>query len=168
MKATSRLICLSIALGTSTAFGADLRAVVAHPGKYNERRVDLVGIARVPDSFFLFADIEAAAKTDLSKALRVRQNNFGGKHYREADRQWVRVAGVMSSEPRRGWDPGTGVLLKRTTTAGSSASSNQGCDSSRSLSECHRQIFGHRLASALRSGPNDVLSRPARDRQNYN
>jgi hypothetical protein len=67
MKATPRLICLSIALGTSTAFGADLRDVVAHPGKYNERRVDLVGIARVPGSFYLFADIEAAAKTDYRR-----------------------------------------------------------------------------------------------------
>jgi hypothetical protein len=94
-------------------FGADLRDLLAHPEKYNDRQVDLVRIARVPGYFYLFADIKAAAKTDLSKAILIRQNNFAGKQYREADRQWVRVTGVMSSEPRRGWDPGTGVLLKR-------------------------------------------------------
>ena len=73
----------------------------------------MIGIARVPGYFYLFADIEAAAKTELSKALLIRKNNFAGKEYREADRQWVRVVGVMSSEPRRGWDFGTGVRLKR-------------------------------------------------------
>jgi hypothetical protein len=107
------LMCLSITLGTGTAFGADLRDVLAHPGKYNERQLDLVGIARVPGYFYLFADVEAAAKTDLSKALLIRKNNFAGNEYRELDRQWVRVTGVMSSEPRGGWDPGTGVLLAR-------------------------------------------------------
>jgi hypothetical protein len=110
---SSLVICLSIAIATSTAFGADVRDVLAHPGKYNERQVDLVGIARVPGYFYLFADVEAAAKTDLSKALLVRMNNFAGKGYRELDRQWVPVTGVTSSEPRRGWDPRTGVLLER-------------------------------------------------------
>lgn len=97
----------------STAFATDLRDVLMHPEKYEKREVDLVGIARVPGYFYLFADINAAAKTDLSKALLIRQNNFAGEGYREADRQWVGVTGVMSSTPRRGWDPGTGVLLKR-------------------------------------------------------
>jgi hypothetical protein len=113
MKVTCLLIRLSIALGTSSLFSADLQDLLAHPEKYNDRQVHLVGIARVPGYFYLFADIKAAAKTDLSKALLIRQNNFAGKQYREADRQWVRVIGVMSSEPHRGWDPGAGVLLKR-------------------------------------------------------
>jgi len=86
--------------------------VLTHPEKYEKREVDLIGIARVPGYFYLFADIKAAAKTDLSKALLIRQNNFAGKEYREADRQWVGVTGVMSSAYRRGWDTGTGVFLK--------------------------------------------------------
>lgn len=49
----------------------------------------------------------------MSKALRIRQNNFAGKEYLEVDRQWVRVVGVMSSKERRGWDSGARVLLKR-------------------------------------------------------
>lgn len=48
MKRSCLLICLSTALGTSTGFGADLRDVLAQPAKYDERQVDLVGIARVP------------------------------------------------------------------------------------------------------------------------
>jgi hypothetical protein len=107
------LIWFLIALRTSTAVGTDLRHVLAHPEKYKGREVDLIGIARVPGYFYLFADIEAAAKTDLSKALLIRQNNFAEKEYREADRQWLRVTGVISSKLRRGWDPGTGVLLQR-------------------------------------------------------
>jgi hypothetical protein len=106
-------VCLSIALGRSAAFGTDLRDVLAHPEKYETREVDLIGIARVPGYFYLFVNIQAAAKTDLSKAVLIRQDNFAGMEYREADRQWVRVTGVMSSKPRRGWDPGNGVLLKR-------------------------------------------------------
>lgn len=106
------LICFLIALRTSTAFGTDLRHVLADPEKYEGREVDLIGIARVPGYFYLFADIDAAGKTDLAKAVLIRQNNFAGKGYREADRQWVRVTGVLSSKPRREWDPGTGVLLK--------------------------------------------------------
>ncbi len=107
------LICLLLAADADFVFGTELRGLLAHPEKYNERQVDLVGIARVPGYVYLFADITAAARTDLSKALLVRQNNFAEKEYRAADRQWVRVTGVMSSQSRRGWDPGTGVLLKR-------------------------------------------------------
>ena len=107
------LFCCSIGLGPCTAFGTDIRDVLAHPEKYNERQVELVGIARVPGYFYLFANVEAAAKSDLSKALLIRRNNFAGREYREADRQWVRVKVVMSSQPHRGWDPGTGILLKR-------------------------------------------------------
>jgi hypothetical protein len=107
------LISLLIAIEMTAAFGTELRDVLAHPEKYEQRDVDLVGIARVPGYFYLFADIESAAKTDLSKALLIRQNSFAGKEYREADRQWVRVTGLMSSESRRGWDFGTGVLLDR-------------------------------------------------------
>ncbi|MGE5215076.1 MAG: hypothetical protein ACM3NN_15460 [Nitrospirota bacterium] len=106
-------VCLSIALRTSGAFGTDLRDVLAHPEKYEGREVDLIGIARVPGYFYLFADIDAAAKTDLAKGVLIRQNNFAGQGYREADRQWVRVTGRMSSHEYRGWDAGTGVLLKR-------------------------------------------------------
>ena len=50
-----------------SVFGADLQDVLAHPEKYDECQVDLVGIARVPGYFYLFADIDAAAKTNLSK-----------------------------------------------------------------------------------------------------
>jgi hypothetical protein len=113
MKLCRHLIYLLLAAGTESVFGADLQDVLAHPEKYDECQVDLVGIARVPGYFYLFADIDAAAKTDLSKALLIRMNNFAGKGYRELDRQLVRITGLMSSKPRRGWDPDTGVLLER-------------------------------------------------------
>ena len=113
MKRRYFLICLLLAADSDLVSGTELWDVLAHPEKYYERSVELVGIARVPGYFYLFANIEAVAKTDLSEALLIRQNNFAGREYREADRQWVRVEGVISSHPHRGWDPGTGMLLKR-------------------------------------------------------
>ncbi|MGE5212107.1 MAG: hypothetical protein ACM3NN_00305 [Nitrospirota bacterium] len=78
-------VWLSIALRTTGAFGTDLRDVLAHPEKYEGHEVDLIGIARVPGYFYLFADIDAAANTDLAKGVLIRQNNFAGQGYREAD-----------------------------------------------------------------------------------
>src|ERR1700730_11488040 len=98
MKRVYLVICLSIGLGSIAASGADLRDVLAQPEKYNGRRVELIGIARVPGYFYLFADVDAAAKSDLSKALLVRKTNFAANEYRRLDRQWVRLTGQMSSE----------------------------------------------------------------------
>ena len=111
MKQGWLAMCVFVVLGSSTAHGADFADVLATPDRYDGHKLELVGIARVPGYFYLFADVEAAAKTDLSKALLVRKNNFAQPEYRELDRQWVRVTGVMSSRPRPGWDPGTGLLL---------------------------------------------------------
>lgn len=113
MRIRNLVICLAIALVPKATFGIDLQDVIANPEKYSGRQVDLIGIARVPGYFYLFPDVKAAAKTDLSKALLIRKNNFAGNEYRELDRQWVRVIGAVSSEPRVGWDPGNGVLLQR-------------------------------------------------------
>lgn len=104
--------CLCTVLWSGTVFGTDFIDVLATPEKYEGRQIELIGIARVPGYFYLFADLNAAAKRDLSKALLVRKNNFTQPEYRELDRQWVRVTGVMSSQPRRGCDPGAGVLLE--------------------------------------------------------
>lgn len=113
MKKTCFLTCVWIALASGALLATDLADVLANPNKYDRRHVELVGIARVPGYFYLFADMDAAAKTDLSKALLIRKNNFTQPEYRELDRQWVRVTGVMSEQPKRGWDPGGGVLLDR-------------------------------------------------------
>jgi hypothetical protein len=113
MKKCSLVVWLCAILGANAAFGAELRDVIAHPEKYEQRHIDLVGVARVPDYFYLFADVKSAAKPDLSKALLVRKDNFAGVSYKELDRQWVRVTGVISSKPRKGWSPGAGLLLER-------------------------------------------------------
>lgn len=113
MKKDCLLTFLFLALGFGTALAIDLPEVLANPNKYDGRHVELIGIARVPGYFYLFAELDAAAKTDLSKALLVRKNNFTQPEYRELDRQWVRVTGLISSKPSRGWDPGTGILLER-------------------------------------------------------
>jgi hypothetical protein len=112
MKERCLTTCLSIVLGAGSALGTDFADVHAKPDKYEGRHVELVGIARVPGYFYLFAEAGAAANTDLSKAVPVRRNNFTQPEYRELDRQWVRVTGVMNSQPRRGWDPVAGVLLE--------------------------------------------------------
>jgi hypothetical protein len=113
MRMHTLFVCFSMSVALKVALGTDLLDVLANPDKYNERQVDLVGIARVPGYFYLFADVDAAARVDLAKALLIRKNNFAGNEYRELDRQWVRVIGIVSSEPRIGWDSGTGVLLQR-------------------------------------------------------
>jgi len=111
MRKTYFLLLLWIALPFGTSRATDLGDVLANPNKYDGRRAELIGIARVPGYFYLFADLDAAAQTDVSKALLVRKNNFTQPEYRELDRQWVRVTGMISAQPRRGWDPGTGILL---------------------------------------------------------
>ena len=113
MKPRYLFICLLLAADSDFVFGTQFQDVLMHPEKFEQHEVDLIGIARVPGYFYLFAEIDAAARTDLSKALLVRMNNFAGKGYRELDRQWVRVSGIVSSKARRGWDAGTGVLLER-------------------------------------------------------
>jgi hypothetical protein len=104
------VICFLISVA-SHLFGTELREVLAHPENFENRRITVVGIARVPGYFYLCQDEKAAADRHPSMALLVRKNNFAQPEYRELDRQWVRVTGVMSAQPRRGWDPGSGVLL---------------------------------------------------------
>jgi hypothetical protein len=87
--------------------------VLVHPENFYERRVDLVGIARVPGGFYLFGDAASATNLDLSKALLIRQNWHVGASHRDLDRQWVRIRGTMSRIERPGWDPGVGLLLER-------------------------------------------------------
>ena len=108
---TAIVVVYSTALSSSFAAGAELRDVLKHPRKYEGQHVELIGIARTYQGWFnLFADASSAARPDLSRALLVRRNYFGG--YAQLDRQWVRVSGVMSSQRRRGYDPGTGLLLE--------------------------------------------------------
>lgn len=110
---TSAIIALCILSLGSSARATELRDVLAHPKRYEGQRLELIGIARTYQGWFhLYADPSAAAKSDLSKGLLVRQNNFAGLAFREFDRQWVRVTGVMSWVPRRGYDPGMGILLE--------------------------------------------------------
>jgi hypothetical protein len=78
MKPRYLVILTLLIAGSDAVFGIELRDVLAHPEKYDRRDVNLFGIARVPGYFYLFGDIKAAAKTDLSKALLIRQNNFAG------------------------------------------------------------------------------------------
>jgi hypothetical protein len=109
MKSLCFLLVSSL---VQTGLGTELQDVVGHLEKYKGRELTLVGIARVPGYFYLFANESAAARTDLAEALLVRKNQ-SGPIYRELDRQWVRVTGVVSSDPRHGWDTGTGLLLTR-------------------------------------------------------
>src|SRR6266498_389309 len=111
MKLICLAACVWIAFGAGAAFGSDLSKVIAEPGNYEGQRLELIGIARVPGYFYLFADLDAASKSDLSKAVAVRRN-FTEPEYRELDRQWVRVTGIMNSQPRDGWDSIAGVLLE--------------------------------------------------------
>lgn len=98
-------ICLGLLVAfCSTIFGADLRDVLAHPKDYDKRHVNLVGIARVPGYFHLFADPSPAEKLDFSKGLYVSQK-LPGRDYTDLDRQWVRLAGVVHNEHAMGDSP---------------------------------------------------------------
>lgn len=110
MKRTWVLVLLPVAL-SGAAFATTLRDVVANPERYEGHHIQLDGILRIPGPFYLFADRSAAAKTDLSRALLIRTTSSIG--YREFDRQWVRVTGVISSKSDHVRIPGTGLLLDR-------------------------------------------------------
>jgi hypothetical protein len=100
-------ICLSICIligVASNLFGTDLRDVLAHPEKYENRRITVVGIARVPGYFYLCADKKAATDRHPEKALLVRKDNSIQPEYREMDRKWVQVTGVLSDKKRDGYE----------------------------------------------------------------
>src|SRR2546423_4270905 len=108
------VIIFSLLLKTGVA-GTEVSDVIASPEKYNQRHLDLVGIARVPGEFYLFADAKAASRInkDVSKALYVRQRTPGQPDYSDLDRQWVRVSGVINAEARgRGESPAEMTLEK--------------------------------------------------------
>src|ERR1700722_7437203 len=111
--------CFSLMFGLTLLAGnfcaADLRDVIAHPQRFDGRQVDLIGVVRCTGYVYLFDDLQAAGKLDLSKAFLLRQNHVLSrthKEYREFDRQWVRASGVISSKPHAEWDGGFGLLLQ--------------------------------------------------------
>jgi hypothetical protein len=105
MKQKYLLICFLIIVARDL-FGASLRDLIAHPEKFENQRITVVGIARVPGYFYLCADEKAAADRHPEKALLVRKNNSTQPEYRELDRQWVEVTGVMSDKEGGGYELG--------------------------------------------------------------
>jgi hypothetical protein len=110
MKATLLVALLSL---ISQCVSGEIRDVINHTDKYLGRHVDLVGIARVAGGIYLFPDESSAAALDLSNALRIRYPILRLASYRDLDREWVDVSGIISSEYRRGWYPGIGLMLER-------------------------------------------------------
>src|SRR5438552_1601925 len=117
MKRICFVICVLVGVATNL-FGTDLRDVIAHPQKYENRRITIVGIARVPGYFYLCADKEAATNRHPENALLVRKTGTQPE-YREMDRQWVEVTGIMSDKEGGGYELGPtrttnpGILLQR-------------------------------------------------------
>jgi hypothetical protein len=117
MKRICFLVCVLISIA-SDLFGTDLRDVIAHPQKYENRRITVVGIARVPGYFYLCADKEAATDRHPEKALLVRKTGTQPE-YREMDRQWVEITGIMNDKEGGGYELGPtrttnpGILLQR-------------------------------------------------------
>jgi hypothetical protein len=107
MRTNYAVLGILVLVKTALA-GTDLSDVIAHPKNYNGHRLELIGIARVPGEFFLFADPIAAAKInkDVSKALYLRQQTPGEPDYSNLDRQWVRVSGILRADAHgRGESP---------------------------------------------------------------
>lgn len=113
--------CLAIfaLISVATIFGTELRDVLAHPEKFENQRITVIGIARVPGYFFICADEKAAVEKNPSKALLVRKNNSIQPEYREMDRKWVEVTGVMTDKRREGYEldtssfEGHGICLEK-------------------------------------------------------
>lgn len=103
MNQTYFAISVLISVATNLS-GTDLREVIAHPEKFENQRITVVGIARVPGYFFLCADKKAATDRHPEKALLVRKNNSTQPEYREMDRQWVQITGVVSDTNRDGYE----------------------------------------------------------------
>jgi hypothetical protein len=107
----STLICVFTC--TTQLLAVELRDVIDNPSKYSGQHVEVTGIAQVAGWFYLFPDEASADKLDMTHGLLVRYGLSRRISYKDFDREWVRISGVMSSEPRSGWYPGTGVLLER-------------------------------------------------------
>ncbi|HST30989.1 MAG TPA: hypothetical protein VLK27_09155 [Chthoniobacterales bacterium] len=118
MKRTCSVIFVLASVATNL-LATELRDVLAHPEKFQNRRITVVGIARVPGYFFICPDEKAAVKKNPSKALLVRKNNSTQPEYREMDRKWVQVTGVVSDEKRDGYEldtssfEGHGICLEK-------------------------------------------------------
>ena len=111
MKQTCFVICIFLAVA-SNLFGTELRDVIAHPEKFENHRITVVGVARVPGYFYLCSDEKVAADRHPETALQVR-TTIKQTEYRELDRQWVEVTGVYSFETSNEWGSGPGILLER-------------------------------------------------------
>jgi hypothetical protein len=97
------LICFLITVA-SDLFGTDLRDVIAHPEKFENQRITVMGVARVPGYFYLCPDEKAATDRHPENALLVRKNNKTQPEYREMDRMWVQVTGVVTDKKRDGYE----------------------------------------------------------------
>jgi hypothetical protein len=106
MKQTRLLIWIVIAIA-SNSFGAELRDVLAHPEKFENHRITVIGIARVPGYFWLCADKKTATDREPNPLTALLVRTTGKQpEYRELDRQWVEVTGIVSDKERDGYGGG--------------------------------------------------------------
>jgi hypothetical protein len=116
MKQTCLFVCVLIGCGNNL-FGTDLGEVLKRPERFENEKITVVGIARVPGYFYLCPDEKTATDRHPENALLVRKT---GKmpEYREMDRQWVEVTGIMSDKEGGGFELGPtrmtnpGILLE--------------------------------------------------------
>src|SRR5438477_2466144 len=79
-----------------TGVGADIKQVLAAPKHYDKQDITVIGIARVPGDFLLFADVSGAVRLEDAKAVWVVQKPSGPGTF-NLDRQWVRITGILDA-----------------------------------------------------------------------
>lgn len=125
-----RLLAISIAVSTLALADAILAGnvrfdeLVAHPERFNGRRISVVGVAEDGgDRIDVYRDIEARRGIDLAKAFMAyippEFPNYPGTnmgHYVYANARWVRVTGVVDTRIRGRWgDERFGLRLQSLT-----------------------------------------------------
>lgn len=91
------VLLLAASLVASAALN-NFEEVVRHPQKFDREQVSLVGLAHVAgDRFYLYRDVAAASRIDLSNAIFVRQKE-NGPSYAGFNNQWVSVTGIIAAD----------------------------------------------------------------------
>jgi hypothetical protein len=107
------LTALTLPAGAPAVLGADVRfdELVAHPERFNGRKVSAVGIAEDGgDRIYLYRDVDARRRINLAKTfvayIATKLPNYPGTnmgHYAYANARWVRVTGIVDTRIHGRW-----------------------------------------------------------------
>jgi hypothetical protein len=92
-----KVALLAVVLGT-TSYATEFHDVIRHPRAFHNRVISVIGLAMVEvDRFYLFENVSAASKVDLSRAIYVRQG-ANVSSYDRFNNRWVELTGIVDAD----------------------------------------------------------------------